>query len=253
MIAGLEPDLLALAAAAALGAGVVKGAVGFALPMILVSVLGSLMPPETALAALILPTLATNLWQALGSGLAGALGVLRRSGRFIAVLLVTMAASAQLVGVLPRAALLAALGTVVTAFALLGLSGWRGLERWLRRPGAGYAAAVVAGLAGGLSGVWGPPTVAWLTARGLEREEHVVAQGVVYLAGSVMLVAAHLASGVLDAHTAPLSALLAVPALAGMALGRALGRRLDARRFRRATLAVLALAGLNLLRRAMAG
>jgi len=41
--------------------------------------------------------------------------------------------------------------------------------------------------------------------------------------------------------------------MAGMALGYAVHDRLDPRAFRRATLAVLAVAGLNLLRRGLTG
>jgi len=79
----------------------------------------------------------------------------------------------------------------------------------------------------------------------------VVIQGVVYGLGAVMLCAAHLRSGVLSGATLPLSALMVLPALAGMALGLAVQDRFDQRTFRRATLAVLLVAGLNLLRRAL--
>ena len=57
VLTDLGPGLLALAACFALLAGTVKGAVGFAMPMVMISGLSSLMAPELALAALILPTL----------------------------------------------------------------------------------------------------------------------------------------------------------------------------------------------------
>ncbi|MCU0802653.1 MAG: sulfite exporter TauE/SafE family protein, partial [Rhodobacteraceae bacterium] len=37
-------------------AGFVKGAIGFAMPMIMISAFASLLPPDMALAALVLPT-----------------------------------------------------------------------------------------------------------------------------------------------------------------------------------------------------
>ena len=49
----------------ALFAGLVKGVVGFAMPTILISGLTFVLAPEQALAALIVPTLVTNGWQAL--------------------------------------------------------------------------------------------------------------------------------------------------------------------------------------------
>jgi uncharacterized membrane protein YfcA len=48
-----------------------------------------------------------------------------------------------------------------------------------------------------------------------------------------------------------LSVALVVPSLIGMAVGLRLHDRLDQKRFRQATLAVLVLAGLNLVRRGL--
>jgi hypothetical protein len=57
---------------------------------------------------------------------------------------------------------------------------------------------------------------------------------------------------VLNAQTLPLSALLVLPSLIGMWVGFRLHDRLDPARFRRWTLVILAVSGLNLLRRAFA-
>ena len=65
MIAGLPATTLAVAMLITLFAGFVKGTVGFAMPMVMISGLSSILPPEIALAGLILPTLLTNLYQAL--------------------------------------------------------------------------------------------------------------------------------------------------------------------------------------------
>ena len=71
----VELDLVAWAVAfcVAVVAGLVKGMVGFALPMIFISGLSLVMPPETALGALIIPTFFANGLQALRHGLAPAL------------------------------------------------------------------------------------------------------------------------------------------------------------------------------------
>jgi hypothetical protein len=67
----------------------------------------------------------------------------------------------------------------------------------------------------------------------------------------VVLTVAHIGSGVLNAQTAPASALLVIPAMVGMWLGFRAQDRLDAARFRRWTLILLLLTGLNLIRRAL--
>jgi uncharacterized membrane protein YfcA len=251
-MAGLDPLHMALALALTLVAGFVKGAVGFAGPMIMISGLGSFLPPDLALAALILPTLMTNLWQALRQGRAAALAAIRAFRFYMAIVLLFIAGAAQLVAVLPARALYLLLGLPITAFAAMQLAGIRPRIRPQHRRRAEILIGALAGFVGGMSGVWGPPTVAYLTALDTGKAEAMRVQGVVYGAAAVMLLVAHLRSGVLNAATAPLSALLMLPSALGMVLGLALHDRLDARRFRQATLAVLVVAGLNLLRRGLA-
>ena len=71
-----------------------------------------------------------------------------------------------------------------------------------------------------------------------------------FLLGVVVLLAAYLHTGVLNAVTLPASAWLVVPTMAAMFVGYRVHDRLDQERFRKVTLAVLVLTGLNLLRRA---
>jgi len=245
----VSAGLVAFGCAVAVLAGLVKGLVGFAMPMILISGLGSVVAPETALAWLILPTLVTNLWQALRQGPGAAIASLRRFRRFLLAGFVLMVASAQLVRVMPHAVMLLVIGGPITAYAGLTLLG-RPL-RLPRPPGPRVETGVgaVAGFFGGISGVWGPPTVALLTALDTEKTEQMRVQGVVYGAGVLVLAGSHLASGVLDGATAPVSALLVLPALLGMSAGFALQDRIDQAGFRRLTLVVLLIAGLNLVRR----
>lgn len=243
--------LMALLAALAIAslAGFVKGAVGFAMPMIMISGLGSFLPAEVAIAALILPTVASNVIQAFRNGLGDAWKSFRKFWRFNLILFVMILFSAQLVRVLPQAVLFLLLGGMIVIFASLQLAGWRpAIRRGLERTTEAVV-AVIAGFFGGLTGVWGPPTILYLTALEVPKRESVRVQGVMYLMGSVLLLGAHLKSGVLNSQTLPYSALLVVPALFGQIIGIQAHDRMDQALFRRATLAVLVIAGLNLLRR----
>ncbi|MCW3780542.1 sulfite exporter TauE/SafE family protein [Defluviimonas salinarum] len=248
---GYDLTVLAMALAVTLFAAVVKGAVGFAMPMIMISGLASFLPADTALAALILPTLATNLAQALRQGPGAAIATTVEYRRLLVALCLVILVAAQLVPVMPQAILLATLGLPITAFALSQLAGWQLRFDAHNRGRAEILTGLVGGFFGGISGVWGPPTIALLISLDVDKRESVRVQGVVYLIGSAMLLAAHLGSGVADAETLSLSALLTPPALAGLWLGFAIQDRLDARRFRRWTLVVLAATGLNLVRRAL--
>ncbi len=249
--AGLSPAAFAAAAAVMFAACFVKGVIGFAMPMIAISALGSFMPPQLALAAIIVPILATNVSQSLRQGWREAWGSVRRFRLMILALILGIGATAQLVLAIPQALFFAVLGVPITLWAAAQLAGWR-----LRLPAeprgpveAGVGA--VAGVLGGLSGIWGPPILIYLVSIGSAKAETLRVQGVTFLIGGIALFVAHLRSGILDAATLPFSAVLAVPALLGLAAGYAVQDRLDHERFRRWTLIVLALTGLNLLRRAL--
>ncbi len=248
----MSPQDFYLAIVVAFVAGWVKGMVGFAMPMVLVSGLSMMLSPELALAGLILPTLVTNSVQALREGMLAAVTSIRKFRVFLGVGLIFLLASAQLIKLLSPNAFLLILGAPVSFFALIQLLG---LKLTLQAQSFRVEAIVgaVAGAIGGISGVWGPPTVAYLTALNTPKKDQMRVQGVIYGLGAVALVVAHLGSGILRAETAMFSALLIVPALAGMRGGQFLQDRIDQAQFRKLTLLVLLIAGLNLLRRGLTG
>ena len=165
---------------------------------------------------------------------------------------VVLLVSAQFVRQFPDQVMLLVIGVPVTLSALLQLSGYRfNLARQSLRVEATVGA--IAGLMGGLSGIWGPPTVAYLTALDTPKQDQMRVQGVIYGLGSVALVGAHVASGVLRGDTWGFSAAMVPAAVLGMWLGTRVLDRIDQQLFRRATLCVLLLAGANLMRRGFFG
>jgi uncharacterized membrane protein YfcA len=253
VMGGLSPAGFAAALAITLFAGFVKGAIGFAMPLIMISAFGSFMVPQTALAALILPTLTTNLHQSFRQGWQAAWESVVTYRRLIVATIVGIVVSAQFVDVIPQPVLLGLLGVPVTAFAAVQLAGRSLAVRLEHRNRAEIALGLIGGLYGGISGVWGPPVIVLLLSVGASKLEMVRVQGVVFLIGTVVLAAAHLQTGLLNAQTLPLSAVLILPAALGMWIGFRLQDRLDAERFRRWTLILLCVTGLNLVRRAIAG
>ena len=242
-----------LALVIALAAGAIKGAVGFALPLVMLSGLSSFLDPRLALAGMLIPVLATNVWQILHQGSTQALTALRAHWRYVASVAAMIFLFAQLVTAIPRQAFYFVLGAPVVLLSLIQLSGVRLTIPPARRVGAEWVAGVVSGVLGGLAGTWGPTTVLYLLAIDMPKARQMVVQGVIYGVGSVVLVLAHLRSGILNADTAPFSATLLPAALAGMWLGFKLQDRLDAARFRTLTLVVLVVAGLNLIRKGIVG
>jgi uncharacterized membrane protein YfcA len=252
-LAGLSPAALALSLALALFAGVVKGVAGFAMPLILMSGLSAFLPPHLALAGLILPTLVTNVSQALRQGWTPARETARTYRRFLIATMVCIPISAPFASALPERVFLVALGLPVTAFATAQILGWP-LALPLRHRGAAeWALGAIGGLYGGVSGIWGPPLLVYLLSIKADKAETVRVQGVVFLLGAGVLMLSHLGTGVLNAKTLGFSAALTVAAQIGQIAGNRLQDRLDPVAFRRWTQALLILTGLNLLRQGLIG
>ena len=187
---GLDPLHFGIAIAVTLFAGFVKGAIGFAMPMIMISAFSSFLPPETALAGLILHTLITNLSQAFRHGVQAAWGTVRTYRRILIATVVFILVSAGFVHVIPQALFLLVLGVPITGFAVLQLAGVNLALRLEHRARAEWVLGAIGGLYGGISGVWGPPLLVYLLSIGATKLETVRVQGVVFLIGAAVLFAA---------------------------------------------------------------
>ncbi len=231
-------------------AGLVKGAVGFAMPMIFLSGLSILMPAKQALAALILPTLITNIIQSSNRGTTKITHILRRHSFFLVTSGGFLIVSSQLTSHLPTEAFLVGIGLMICFFSLFQLLG----TKIILKKGdykLTFGVAAITGFVGGMSGIWGPLTVAYLSSLNLPKEQHIKVQGVVYSLGSLLLFFSHINSGIFTLYTASFSASLILPALLGLLLGRKIRNYLDEKRFQQITLIVLLFAGLNLIRKAI--
>lgn len=249
----LGVETLLIATAITFVAGFIKGAVGFAMPMIMISGLSTFLPASVALAALILPTMLTNVWQAMRDGPGAAIRSTWKLKRYVAVVLIMIVFSAQLVTIVPPDVMLLLLGVPLTVLALVQLLGWRIRLNEKSRIYIEMSFALFAGFMGGIAGVWGPQTVMYLTAIETPKREQIRMQGVIFGLGSFVLMLAHIRSGVFNWATGQLSAAMLVPALIGLMIGFTVQDRMDQERFRKATLLVLVVAGLNLIRRGAMG
>ena len=249
----LSPDLLVFAFLLTCAAGFVKGAVGFAMPLIMISTLSILIDPRLVVAGIVLPIVMSNALQVFRAGWAEARAAMIEFRLYIVVVCVMILVAAQFLTVVPERAIYIALGVPVAVLSVVQLTGWRFTIAPERRRIAELGIGMVAGGLGGFAGVWGPPTVLYLLALDTPRNRQMAVQGVVYGLGSVALLAGHLQSGILNDETIWFSIFLLVPALLGMWIGFRVGDRLDQVKFRRATLVVLIVAGLNLIRRGITG
>ncbi len=245
----LDTNVLLLALSLGVFSGFVKGIVGFALPMILMSSLSILVPVHTALAALILPTIITNYQQAREQGLLDAITSLKNHKIFLSIMVVIILGSATLAPNLPQQSLTGILGLLIFSFSLFQISGIK-FEISHSNVSSKAAFGILTGFAGGLTGAFGPPTVAYLSALKTEKNEQMKVQAAIYGVGGILIFVGHTMSGIFNLHTAPLSAFLILPCICGFWIGAKVRNKFNQDFFRISTLIVLLFVGINLIGRA---
>ena len=250
-IAGLPQAAFWAAMGVTLIAGVVKGAIGFAMPIVMVALFSTFLPPEYALAGLILPTLTTNIHQSFRNGLRPAGEAAWTIRRFVIATIVFIFVSAPFADSIPHVAFLLLLGVPITLYALLQLSGRTMAIPPRHQVPAEWGLGAIAGLYGGVSGIWGPPLIIFLLGADYPKALNIRMQGIVFMVGAFALLIAHLTTGLLTGDRLLFSAALSVPAFAGMLLGQRLQDSFDQKVFRKWTQIFLIATGLNLIRQAL--
>ena len=121
----ISPELLVFAFAVTLVAGIVKGAIGFAMPLIMISGMGILIDPKLVVAGIILPIVMSNILQIAKAGWAEARDSLREYGLYILIVCVMILITSQFVAYVSADAMLLGLGIVVTVLCIIQISGVR--------------------------------------------------------------------------------------------------------------------------------
>jgi hypothetical protein len=106
-------------------AGFVKGATGFAMPLIMISGLSLFIDPLIAVAGIILPIVMSNALQAFRFGPSQVGGVVREYWRYILIVCVTIVIVAQFIMVVPTHVFYLILGVPVVILSLIQLFGVR--------------------------------------------------------------------------------------------------------------------------------
>jgi uncharacterized membrane protein YfcA len=231
-------------------AGFVKGVVGLGLPAIAMGLLALVMPPADAASILVLPTVATNIWQmAAGPSLRP---VIARLWTFmLGVIAGTLAGAGWLVNAHGHYGT-ALLGIALALYALSALASIRFTVEPRTEPWLGPLVGLITGLVAAATGVFAMPAVIYLQAIGIEKEDLVQALGLSFTVSSLAL-AVNLASvSALNFSLGPASLGALAVACLGMWLGQMLRLRLQPATFRLCFLVGLLALGVYLVARSVA-
>jgi uncharacterized membrane protein YfcA len=252
----VDPSLPFVAAIAAvvLVAGAVNGLAGFGFALVGTMALASVVDPATAVVFMILPVMAVNLSLARDLSADQLRTCGRRFGPLVGAALVGAVAGMAVLQRLPQAPLKAGLGVVTLAFVattqravrIPGLAATR--ERCFVETGPAMAGVgAVSGLLFGGTNV-GVQVVAYLRSCDLSHGLFVGVVAMVFLGLNGVRVAAAGALGLYPGlGLVGASAVAAVPAVAGVAVGKRLRFRTSESRRRAVVLALLTAVGVRLL------
>ncbi len=237
--------LLAFVAATFIVAGIVKGTLGVGLPLVAVPMLSFVLPPLTAISLLVVPVLASNLWQAIKA--VEPKQALRRFKGLSAALFISTIVSVRLALSLPTELLnLLVAGSVVCAVVLMVYRPDSVIPP--RREGKlGVLVGLLAGAMGGVSSMTGPFIITYLLALRLPREAFIGGISIIYLFGMVPLYASLAFYGRLGPTEMVYSALALAPMALGMSIGRKLRGLLSEGAFRNVLLGFLSMLALLLI------
>jgi len=212
-------------------AGAVKGVIGLGLPTVSLALLTVALDLPTAMALLLVPSFATNLWQALVGGNGRA--IVLRLWPFLLMATVTVWIGATALTRVDVSLLSALLGTLLVVYAAVNLGGFRVRIATRHEAWAGPLLGSANGILTGMTGSFVVPGVMFLQAIGLARDALIQAMGMLFTVSTVALAVALQDNGLLSFEHAVLSVIALLPAIMGMVFGRRIRQRLSEQLFRR--------------------
>ncbi|NQW09217.1 MAG: sulfite exporter TauE/SafE family protein [Alphaproteobacteria bacterium] len=245
------PELSAvvlIAVAFAVG-GAVKGVVGLGLPTISAAIMASVIDLPTAVAILIIPLIATNIWQVMQVGAVRAL--LLRFGVLNAAAAAGLWIGTEILFGVDPTTVQIGLGMLLIINAVVQFSHFAPRVGPVTERRWAVPVGLASGIIGGATGSQGIVIAVWLSALDLTKDQYVQGVGLSFFLTGLVWFAAIAWNGGITGETLPLSAVGLGVALVAMALGRRLRGVLPEARFRQGVFLAMALMGLNLIRRAI--
>ncbi|MGI9569683.1 MAG: sulfite exporter TauE/SafE family protein [Desulfobulbia bacterium] len=230
-------------------AGAVKGVVGMGLPTVALALLTMTVGLKDAIILMLVPSLLTNIWQAVSGGHVTKL-ISRLSGMLIAIIFGVILGSYifQFSRISYLSALLGALISLYAAF------GFFSPQRMLSTQTERFASPLVGlinGLLTGLTGSFVVPSVPYLQTLDMKRDEFIQSMGIVFTISTLMLLINFSGYRLISFELGLASTLAVLPAVIGMIIGQNIRNRLSDTVFRRVFLWSLLIVGLFITYRSL--
>ena len=238
-----DPSIVIIIILAVLAGGLVKGTIGFGMPMVALPLIAFIIPATTAMILLCAPILLTNFLQMkIKEGIS--------SFRFLPMiicLIIGLIIGARLILEINLNTITQIIAVSIIFAALVNCIGFKieninkGKERIITSI-IGFGS----GILGGLSTFYGPPMLAYLVAADLPKEKFVRTVSTIYFIGSFPLYGSLIYYGFATKLDLMMSLFLIIPAFISQQIGAKIRNKINQKQFRICILVTLIILGISL-------
>jgi uncharacterized membrane protein YfcA len=227
-------------------AGIAKGAIGMGMPPIAIGLMSFAVPLESAIAIMVVPTMVTNIWQAIYGG--GFRPLMRRFGTMAATAMIGILAVGYLLSDLGSSSTSGWVGVLLVLYSLIALTPYRPRVPRRAEPWANPLIGLASGAVAGSTGVAAVPFLPYMQSLDMDRHELVQALGIMFVFITGMLAVSLALHGAYHLTNSVAGIAAIAPTMVGVWLGQHARRRLSAETFRRIFIFGMLGVGLQLAR-----
>jgi uncharacterized membrane protein YfcA len=227
-------------------AGIAKGAIGMGMPPIAIGLMSFAVPLESAIAIMVVPTMVTNIWQAIYGG--GFRPLMRRFGTMAATAMIGILAVGYLLSDLGSSSTSGWVGVLLVLYSLIALTPYRPRVPRRAEPWANPLIGLASGAVAGSTGVAAVPFLPYMQSLDMDRHELVQALGIMFVFITGMLAVSLALHGAYHLTNSVAGIAAIAPTMVGLWLGQHARRRLSAETFRRIFIFGMLGVGLQLAR-----
>ncbi|MDA9165113.1 sulfite exporter TauE/SafE family protein [Alphaproteobacteria bacterium] len=238
-----DPSIVLVIILAVLAGGLVKGTLGFGMPMVALPIIAFIIPPTTAMILLCAPIFLTNFLQIkFKEGVS--------SYRFLPMflsLVVGLIIGARLILEIDINTITQIIAVSIIFAALVNCFGFK-----INNIKQNYEKIITtiigfgSGILGGLSTFYGPPMLAYLVAVDLPKEKFVRTVSTMYFIGSFPLYGSLIYYGFATKEDLIFSLILIIPAFISQQIGTKIRDKINHKQFRNLVLFTLIILGISL-------